>query len=226
MQADPEHHRFGGVLTSGIAMDLCSDNFCFTPTMAVNWFAVTPERTRLYVMVSDRLRKETGIDRSFDQLVTFAADYLPEGAMAHVRQEGPLGFFPNNCVWSSRISGNHVVLLGDAAGAPDPTQGQGTALVFHDVRILSELLLTTRPWDRAIEAFADQRQQYFHVLLQTDRWRSLLWGEGPVGDCRREGHARAKADDPTLGGFATIGRQGPDGLVADETARRHFFGED
>jgi 2-polyprenyl-6-methoxyphenol hydroxylase-like FAD-dependent oxidoreductase len=224
-QADPEHHRFGGVLVSGIAMEPLSDNFCFTPTVGVNWFAIGPEHARLYVVLSHRLRQATGIDRSFEQLVAFFSEYTPEGTMSDVHQEGPLGFFPNNCVWSSRIAGNAVVLIGDAAGAPDPTQGQGTALVYHDVRILSELLLSTRDWHGAIEAFAEQRQRYFDVLLQTDRWRSLLWDEGPDGDRWREGHERAKADDPSLGGLAQLGDHGPDGLVVDEAARRRFFGE-
>ena len=32
--------------------------------------------------------------------------------------------------------------------------------------------------------------------------------------------------DPTLGGFSSIEANGPAGLVADEEARRRYFGED
>jgi hypothetical protein len=49
---------------------------------------------------------------------------------------------------------------------------------------------------------------------------------GLEADNRRERHARAREIDPTLGGFALLEEIGPDGLIADEAARRHFFGED
>ena len=54
----------------------------------------------------------------------------------------------------------------------------------------------------------------------------LLAEEGAAADRRRASHARAKEHDPTLGGFGLIEAQGPDGLVADDTARRQYFGED
>jgi hypothetical protein len=53
----------------------------------------------------------------------------------------------------------------------------------------------------------------------------LVAEEGIEADRRREAHARAKEQDPILGGFGVIEVQGPDGLVADEAARRLFFGE-
>lgn len=45
-------------------------------------------------------------------------------------------------------------------------------------------------------------------------------------DRLREGNARAKVLDPTLGRFELLEPRGPDGLVADEAARRVYFGED
>jgi 2-polyprenyl-6-methoxyphenol hydroxylase-like FAD-dependent oxidoreductase len=151
---------------------------------------------------------------------------MPEGTLDAVGQAGPIGFFPNNCVWSSRLAGNDVVLIGDAAGAPDPTQGHGTALLFHDVRTLSELLMSERDWDAASAEYACTRSAYFDAVLQYDRWETLLRDVGPEADRRREGHEWAKAADPTLGGYALISARGPDGLPTNEAARRHYFGED
>jgi hypothetical protein len=54
----------------------------------------------------------------------------------------------------------------------------------------------------------------------------LTTEEGPEADARRERVARAREVDPSAGGFALIYARGPDGLVADEPARRRFFGED
>lgn len=226
--ADPEHHRFGGVLVTGVRSDdRDTDNFTSDPNGAVNWFAVGPETTRLYLrMPAERLRA-SGADRSFDAFLAEAAEHMPEDSLSDVQQAGPMGFFANNDVWSSNIAGNNVVLIGDAAGAPDPTQGHGTALLFRDVRELSDLLLAERDWDTATQEFATRRTAYYDVILQYDRWCCILNAtDGPEADRLRESHARAEQADPTLGGFAFLEARGPDGLVADEAARRHYFGED
>lgn len=224
--ADPEHHRFGGVLVTGIKMDRSCDHYFSGGGISVNWFPAGHEYARLYLkMTADQLR-ETGVDRSFESNIAFAAGYTPEGTLDAVEQAGPIGFFPNNCVWSSRITGNDVVLIGDAAGAPDPTQGHGTAMLFHDIRTLSELLLADRDWNTATAEYARRRAAYYAAVLQYDRWEALLHEVGPEADRRRERHEQAKAADPALGGYALISVRGPDGLATDEAARRHYFGED
>jgi 2-polyprenyl-6-methoxyphenol hydroxylase-like FAD-dependent oxidoreductase len=169
--------------------------------------------------------KQTGVDRSFAALVEYATGHLPEGALQNVEQQGPIGFFPNNDIWASRIAGNHVVLIGDAAGAPDPTQGHGTAMLFHDVRALSELLLSGSDWEIAIEEYAERRRHAFAVIREVDRWHNVFFDTSEEAARLREGHERARQHDPALGGFSFIEVNGPAGLVADEAARHRFFGE-
>jgi 2-polyprenyl-6-methoxyphenol hydroxylase-like FAD-dependent oxidoreductase len=226
--SDPEHHRFGGVLVSNLhTNDRETDNVARIEGEVVNWFAAGADHMRLYLVMSAERMRETGVDRSFDAVVAYAAPFMPEGALAEVQQDGPIAFFPNSDTWGSQIAGNDVTLIGDAAGAPDPTLGHGTALLFHDVRALSELLLAERDWCAAIHAYAERRQRYYAAVNAYDRWSNLLdMDQGEEADRLREGHERAKERDPTLGGFATIEARGPDGLVADEAARRHYFGED
>jgi 2-polyprenyl-6-methoxyphenol hydroxylase-like FAD-dependent oxidoreductase len=226
--SDPEHHRFGGVLISGLQTeDRDTDNIGKVGCEAVNWFAAGPEYTRLYLQMTASRLREIGADRSFEAIVAFAREVMPEGALDAVKQEGPIGFFPNSDTWASIIAGNDVVLIGDAAGAPDPSQGHGTALLFHDVRALSDWLLAEDDWQIATAEYAKQRAAYFAAVLAYDRWECRLSSEeGAEADQLREGHQRAKDQDPTLGGFALIEARGPDGLVADESARRHYFGED
>ena len=224
---DPEHHRFGGVLVSGVQTDdRDTDNIAGTPRLKVNWFAAGAEHTRLYLQATAARLREWGADRSFTDLVTVTAPYMPEGALDAVQQEGPIGFFPNSDTWASRVAGNGVVLVGDAAGAPDPSLGHGTALLFHDVRTLSELLLAERNWEAATAAYAERQSQYYAVVREYDRWHCFLDAEeGAEADRLREGHERAKQDDSALGGWALIEACGPDGLVADDAARRRYFGE-
>jgi 2-polyprenyl-6-methoxyphenol hydroxylase-like FAD-dependent oxidoreductase len=224
--ADPENHRMGGVLISGADYERDWDNFSWTPAEAVNWFAAGLEMTRLYLVMPAQRLRETGVDRSFPALVAFAAGHMPEGALQSVEQQGPIGFFPNNDIWASHIAGNDVVLIGDAAGAPDPTQGHGTAMLFHDVRALSELLLSELDWEIAIAEFADRRRRAFAVIREVDCWHNVFFDTSEQAARLREGHERALQHDPTLGGFSSIEADGPAGLVADDVARRRYFGED
>jgi monooxygenase len=225
--ADPEHHRFGGVLVRGVQTDdRQADNVCWTDGEAVNWFAVGPEETRLYVVMTAERLRETGVGSSFSALIEFASRFMPEGALDAVEQAGPIGFFANSDTWASRVAGNDVVLVGDAAGSPDPTIGHGTALLFHDVRALSERLLAERDWPAACAAYAARRDQYYGVLRAVDLWKNQLrMDQGEKADRLREGNARAKECDPSLGGFELLEARGPDGLIADDAARRIYFGE-
>ena len=222
---DPEHHRFGGLLVSNVHWD---DTFGWatTPAAAVGWFATGADSCRVYIRLAAYQVRETGVARGADAFVAFAATYMPEGTLDQARQAGPIGFFPNSCAWSSRIALGHRVLVGDAAGSLDPTQGLGTSLLFRDVRTLSELLMSDGDWERATSEFARRRQAYYEVLRAYDLWCALLDAEeGPEADRRRELNAAAREADPTLGGFATLEACGPDGLVPDDAARRIFFGE-
>jgi 2-polyprenyl-6-methoxyphenol hydroxylase-like FAD-dependent oxidoreductase len=227
-EADPEHHRMGGVMLAGDTIDRDFDNFCAPPGLILNWFPAGPELTRLYVVMHAERLRETGVSQSFQATLDLAKPYLPPGALTTATQAGPIGYFPNNDIWGTVLAGNDVVLIGDAAGAPDPTQGHGTAMLFRDVRELSELLLDGRDWPSATAEYADRRTRYYEVIREYDRWSNRLGslaGQDPETQRMREAHDRASAADPTLGGFGTIEVTGPDGLVADEAARRIYFGE-
>ncbi|MGZ5415792.1 MAG: FAD-dependent oxidoreductase [Nocardioides sp.] len=174
--ADPEHHWFGGLLLSDVDWD---DTFGWAtkPAAAVGWFVTGADSCRVYIrLTADRVR-ETGVGRSFDAFVAFASRSMPQGALDNARQAGPMGFFPNSSTWPSRIALAHMVLVGDAAGSVDPTQGLGTSLLFRDVRALSELLMSDGDWDRATSEFARQRQAYYEALRAYDRWCALVEAE-------------------------------------------------
>ena len=223
--ADPEHHRFGGVLVTDEHCAPGALNYAWTPGEMVLWFAAGAYHTRLYVSLQAERLRTTEIDRSFETLIGFVADRLPEGALANARQAGPIGFFPNSCVWASELAGNGVVLVGDAAGAPDPSQGHGTSLLFWDVRQLSQLLLESTNWDGAIRAFAERRRNVYNVIRTIDQWWQIFFDTSVEATQRLEGHLLAPEHDPTVGGLARIEITGPEGLAVDETARRRWFGE-
>jgi 2-polyprenyl-6-methoxyphenol hydroxylase-like FAD-dependent oxidoreductase len=224
--ADPEHHRFGGVAVSGVRTDdRDTDNLAGIPGLGVNWFAQGAETTRLYLNMAYEQLRASRADRSFDALIAVAAEYMPDGALDGVRQEGPIGFFSNADTWATQIAGDGVVLIGDAAGSVDPTQGLGTSQLFRDVRELSDLLLADDDWPAVIREYAERRRRYFAVLRQYDLWRNIIdMDASEAADRLREGNKAAAEADPALGGFALIEARGPDGLVPDASARAAYFG--
>jgi 2-polyprenyl-6-methoxyphenol hydroxylase-like FAD-dependent oxidoreductase len=166
-------------------------------------------------------------DRSGGALIAFFVEHLPDGALDGVTAAGPIAFFANSDVVPGRIAGPGWVLAGDAAGANDPSVGQGLSLTYRDVRRLSELLLAGTDWQRAIETYAAERAACHAVAREHARWiASLTMEQGDDVAQRREGVKRGKEADPTQGGFAFIYTRGPMGLVADEAARAHYFGAD
>ena len=192
----------------------------------MNWFAQGAETTRLYLNMPYEKLRGSRADRSFDALIAVAAQYMPDGALNGVRQEGPIGFFSNADTWATQIAGHGVVLIGDAAGSIDPTQGLGTSQLFRDVRELSDLLLSDDDWPAVIREYAERRRRYFAVLRQYDLWRNIIdIDASQAADRLREGNQAAAQADPTLGGFALIEARGPDGLDGDANARAAYFGK-
>lgn len=224
---DPEHHRFGGTVVRGLEGSWRVLSDASTPGLGFFWFNQSDETARMYLrMPLDKLR-ESRVDRGFAEFARAVTQIMPEGVLDKAEAAGPVAFFPNSNIWASKIAGRDVVLIGDAAGCADPSWGRGTSLVFRDVRELSELLLAEDDWTEAIQEFGQRRAQYYSVIRAYDRWTNVHGAEeGEDADRRREQRDRAKELDPTLGGFKLIELQGPDGLVADEAARRHYFGED
>jgi 2-polyprenyl-6-methoxyphenol hydroxylase-like FAD-dependent oxidoreductase len=222
---DPVHHQLGGCLFDDVDLP---DNATHHAFFAGGFALCYPQgggRARAYVIchsdIAARLRGDV------DAFVGQCAAALPEGAVAGVRPAGPLAFFPNADIWAERAAGEGVVLIGDAAGANDPSLGQGLSIGFRDARELRDALLAEPDWEVAITGYAERRAAYYAVLRAHAQWSVRLWTEvGPQADARRARAERARELDPDLGGFGDIIARGPDNLVADEAARRHFFGED
>lgn len=226
LERDPEHHRIGGLLLDGVELDPHAAHAAVFPGGRAFLLPQSGGRARVYFVTAAERYLEVQRDRSGRRLLERCAELFPEGALARARPAGPAAFFANADQWSSRLAGKGLVLMGDAAGANDPSVGNGLSLVFRDARELSELLLQSADWSAAVTEFALRRERYFTVLRHHAAWVArLVTEEGPDADVRRERVERARELDPTVGGFGLIFARGPDGLVADEAARARFFGE-
>jgi 2-polyprenyl-6-methoxyphenol hydroxylase-like FAD-dependent oxidoreductase len=226
-ETDPMHHLFGGARLVGAHLPEHATHGTTFSGCRMFTFPQGGGYARAYLLGQPDLLKPLQGTAHRQRYVDLCASLLPSAMLDNATPVGPIAFFPNNDIWSSQLAADHVVLIGDAAGANDPSVGQGLSLVFRDVRTLRDLLLTERDWSRAVQSFAEQRHAYFSVLREHAKWLGQLTIDtGPNADALRARVARAREQDPTAGGFAMIFSRGPEGLIADEAARRHFFGED
>lgn len=224
---DPVHHAIGGALFTGVSLPRDSAHQAFFDGGFAMAFPRRDGATRVYYVCSTSEANELQRQPDASLLIARAARTLPAGALDGARSIGPIGFFPNADLVADRLARGRVVLIGDAAGANDPSLGHGLSLVFRDVRELRDLLTGDDDRAEVPEAFASRRLAYYAVLREHAKWQGMLVAEtGPAAEARRTRVARAREIDPGAGGFAALFAAGPDGLAVDEHARRHFFGED
>jgi 2-polyprenyl-6-methoxyphenol hydroxylase-like FAD-dependent oxidoreductase len=226
---DPIHHQVGGCLLDGVTLDEDTFHLGRFDGGAVLVFPQGSGRARTYLIAQETIVGPLRGSAQVASYIATCAATMPENAFSAARAAGPLAFFPNADVWSDQLYADRVVLIGDAAGANDPSGGSGLSLCFRDVREVRDLLLGDADWEAAMTDFAARRQAYYSVLRAYQQWVApLQTGVGPDADARRARAARASARDPDRGGFGRdrLLAYGPDGLVADDAARRHFLGED
>jgi 2-polyprenyl-6-methoxyphenol hydroxylase-like FAD-dependent oxidoreductase len=224
---DPTHHYLAGTLVSGLNLDPNAAHHASAPGGFSMIFPQTGGSFRLYFVCLPEEREGLKGANQPQAILDGAARYFPDGLVGDWKPLGPTGFFPNADVVSSIYSGRDAVLIGDAAGANDPSLGHGLALVFRDVRELSDLLTQHEDWSDIPAEFGSRRATYYNVLREHAKWVAAITTEiGPEADALRAQVARAREADPTAGGFAGLFALGPDRLVADEAARRHFLGYD
>jgi len=225
---DTVHHQIGGGLLDGVDLDPDAAHQGYIPGGMVMVMPRTGGTARAYYVCGPE-RAAAVRSGGREGFIAACAAAFPEGLLDRAVPAGPVAFFPGADAWSDRLIGEDIVLIGDAAGANDPSQGHGLSLAFRDARSLRDRLCSTAPsgWPAAIADFATDRDQVFATLRAHAQWAGrLLIDQGAAADARRDQVRRAREIDPTAGGFAGIHAFGPDGLIADEVARRHFFGED
>lgn len=130
----------------------------------------------------------------------------------------PLATFEAADSWVETPYRAGVVLAGDAAASHDPCFGCGLSLMFRDVRVLRDLLVSTQDWHAAAAQYATEHNEYYGRLRTIVSWlRTVQYALGAEADRIREHALPRIADGPDL-----VGR-GPDN-PADDAARIRFLG--
>jgi 2-polyprenyl-6-methoxyphenol hydroxylase-like FAD-dependent oxidoreductase len=148
---------------------------------------------------------------------------MPAEYYVGVRAVAPLASFDMTEHWLNHPYRGGVALVGDAAGATDPTWGQGLSMTARDVRVLSEKLLQSDDWEAAGQAYAREHEGYFKAAITMEDWQfELFFGQGHEADARRARALPLIAQEPDR--ISDHLFTGPD-VPCDEVVRRRFFGE-
>lgn len=228
VQHDPERLVIASILQQGMPLREDAVHEVAQPSIGqtVLIFPIGQQRFRTYFMYRKRDRR-----RGFSgpaQIERFIQTCIETGTPAawyeDVAAIGPLAEFEGAATWVDHPYRDGVVLVGDAAGASDPSFGMGLSLTLRDVHMLSTRLRTNDDWETALHEYATAHDQYFSALNRVIGWLTdIVYEIGPEADARRE-HVFARHQVEPERSLDVLAL-GPD-VPSDEAARRRFFAED
>jgi 2-polyprenyl-6-methoxyphenol hydroxylase-like FAD-dependent oxidoreductase len=222
---DPENLRIAGALAHGVKAPDDGAHLCLGPGVATFVAPLGKESARVYFVYVGAMgdRKLSGKDKTRDFLEACRSTLAPGEWFEGVEIVGPLAEFEGHDQWVSPPARRGLALIGDAAGATDPSWGCGLSKTMLDVETLSKRLSETDDWDAAVARYGADHDDYFGKLHKVLSWMTeLIWTGGPAADERRARVFPRMHQDPT--GFPDAPGQGPFG-PCDEQARRLILGE-
>lgn len=186
-------------------------------------FPQTASQVRAYLMYEPEMARLQGSNDVSRFVVECERTGMPAETYSGARPIGPLASFDMTENWVEHPARAGLALLGDAAGATDPTWGQGLSLTLRDARVLSNNLLETEDWDRAVDAYADAREAYFkRTITVADWWHSFFLTRGEEANRVRERALPLIMQEPDR--IPDHFLSGPD-LPCDDGVRKRFLGE-
>lgn len=228
-RADVPQSTIAGLLFTGLAAPRDAVSLFINhrlPGHLAVFFPLSKRRHRVYLVypTTAQPRPLSG----YRQVPVFQAACQALGVPPHwftpAVTAGPLAAYPAAAKWVELPYHPGIVLVGDAAGAPNPSFGCGLSLALRDVRVLSDYLLADQDWERAGSSYAHAHADYFGRLHAKEAWMtSLFFKQGAAANRRRAFVMGLHAKEPDRD-LDMIG-MGPDDRY-DEWARRRFFGED
>jgi 2-polyprenyl-6-methoxyphenol hydroxylase-like FAD-dependent oxidoreductase len=226
VQEDPDRLEIAGLLFEDMAIQEDAGYIAYNP-ITLQFALQFPQgngRVRSYITGhrnSLALQGEAAAPRFIEESVKIGTDpKLFQGA----RPSGPLATFNGADSFIPHPYRDGVALIGDAAATSDPCWGQGLSLTVRDIRVLRDQLLADDDWDAAGHKYADEHDWHFGAVRTVEDWfTQIFYDPGPEAGARR---AKVLADADNSDRVPDMFQSGPDHVVADEAARRRFFGED
>ncbi len=188
--ADPDELLAAGLLVRG-DMDTADAVNMFIGQATGQIAAVTrvaPDLYRLYFFhhidaIPSKLSGGRDIEAAFEYLRDAG---VPSEWLVDAQPQGPLATFDGAHRWVERPYRDGVVLVGDAAGASDPSWGSGLSRTLRDVRLLRDALTADKNWSGAAGVYAEQHDEFWKRLHDAERLSAAaLMSVGPGAASRR-----------------------------------------
>jgi 2-polyprenyl-6-methoxyphenol hydroxylase-like FAD-dependent oxidoreductase len=219
VEKDPDFLRIAGTLMEGVSLPEDGMHFSFGPGFASFIAPLGNKRARTYFIypgvAGDRkLSGKEKIDAFVDGL---RGTMIPPGWIEGAKVAGPLAEFEGADTWITSPAKRGLALVGDAAGATDPSWGNGLSKSVLDADTLASCLSATDDWDAALDAYAKKHDDYYkklHDILAAMTF--LFWSPGEEADARRT-RVFGKMKENPMGGWPDASGLGPFG-PADEKA--------
>lgn len=201
LHRDTPHHWFSGLLVDGVP-GWPEDVQTMGSEGDVQFFVFPQGGGRLRLYLSYPLEQKSRLageasERAF--LDAFASLSLPH-SLAGAQVAGPCRSVPNEDTWVDRLALPGVVFVGDAGGWNDPIIGQGLSIALRDVRIVSDLLLSSEAWTGALfRPYEEERAERMRRLRFAAQMDSIMHAEfGPEARKRRAALRARRAADPSF----------------------------
>ena len=210
VRRDPENLRIAGTLVEGTKVPDDGVHLCLGPGFATFIAPLGNGRARVYFIYVGALgdRKLSGKAKVGEFLDGCRATNVPSAWFDGVSVVGPLAEFEGADHWVASPSKPGLALIGDAAGATDPSWGCGLSKTLVDVETLANQLAETDDWNAAFQRYAAMHDDYFGKLHDI-----LSWMDNAHLD-RRPGSRRPSCEGVPSNaagphGFPGSGRTGP-----------------
>jgi menaquinone-9 beta-reductase len=224
---DEPHHLFSGLLVDGA--EGWPDDLQTKGTEGDFNFLVFPQgngRVRLYLGYGYAQKDFLAGDGARDRfLQAFHLASVPNSeVLANATPISDCHSYPNEDTWTDEPFANGLVLVGDAAGHNDPIIGQGLAITFRDVRIVTEAMLGSANWGPEIFGdYAAERAERMRRLRFAGHIQSVLDAEfGTECAERRRNIRRRSESDPALLLPLAATMVGPEALPAELFTDAHW----
>jgi menaquinone-9 beta-reductase len=189
VKRDPEFLRIAGTILENANIPEDGIYLSFGPGFASFLAPLGNKRARAYFVYPGATgdRKLSGKEKIPAFMEGVRATFVPAEWLDGAQVTGPLAEFEGADQWVVSPAKRGLALIGDAAGASDPSWGCGLSKSFVDVENLSRRLLETDDWDAALEKYAadhDDMWMKLHRILGA--MSELFWTPGPEADARRQ----------------------------------------
>ncbi len=223
VKKDPDFLRIAGTMVEGTSIPDDGTHLGFGQGFITFIAPLGKKRARTYFAYPGATgdRKLSGKEKVEAFLDAVRSTNVPASWFEGITVTGPLAEFEGADHWVPSPAKRGIALIGDAAGATDPSWGCGLSKTMVDVEDLSKALLETDDWNAAVQTYAKAHDDHFGKLHSILSWMTeLFWTPGPEADARRMSVTTKLKANPM--GFPDAAGMGPFG-PCDEAARKKLL---